>query len=120
MKALSLFSNVGVAETYLQECGIDVVVANELLEQRARFYRHLYPDVAMINGDITDPRIYSEVIRKAKKEKIELILATPPCQGMSLAGEMNPYDERNSLVKYAIDAVLDLRPNYVLLENVPE
>ena len=89
-------------------------------EQRARFYRHLYPDVAMINGDITDPRIYSEVIRKAKKEKIELILATPPCQGMSLAGEMNPYDERNSLVKYAIDAVLDLRPNYVLLENVPE
>ena len=39
---------------------------------------------------------------------------------MSIAGEMNPYDERNSLVKYAIDAALDLRPNYILLENVPE
>ena len=43
MKALSLFSNVGIAETYLEEVGVDVVVANELLEQRARFYKHLYP-----------------------------------------------------------------------------
>lgn len=120
MKALSLFSNVGIAETYLEECGVDVVVANELLEQRARFYSHLYPYVDMVNGDITDRSTYDAVVRKAKKEKVEMILATPPCQGMSIAGEMNPYDERNSLVKYAIDAVLDLRPSYVLLENVPE
>lgn len=120
MKALSLFSNVGIAETYLEECGIEVVVANELLEQRAKFYSHLYPSVDMVNGDITDQSVYDAVIKKAKREKIEFLIATPPCQGMSIAGEMNPYDERNSLVKYAIDAVLDLRPNYVLLENVPE
>lgn len=120
MKALSLFSNVGIAETYLAECGIEVVVANELLEQRARFYSHLYPSVDMVNGDITDRGTYDAIIRKARKEKVEMILATPPCQGMSIAGEMNPYDERNSLVKYAIDAVLDLRPAFVLLENVPE
>lgn len=120
MKALSLFSNVGIAEAYLEECGIEVVVANELLEQRARFYSHLYPKVDMVNGDITDKSTYDAIIRKARKEKVEMILATPPCQGMSIAGEMNPYDERNSLVKYAIDAVLDLRPAFVLLENVPE
>lgn len=35
MNALSLFANVGIAETYLQDIGIDVVVANELDEQRA-------------------------------------------------------------------------------------
>mgnify|MGYP003310085973 CR=1 FL=1 len=120
MKALSLFSNVGIAETYLKECGVDVVVANELIEQRAKFYRHLYPDVDMVVGDITDRDVYKTIISKAKKEKISLLIATPPCQGMSLAGEMNPYDERNSLVKYAVDAILDLRPDYVLLENVPE
>lgn len=120
MKALSLFANVGIAETYLHECGVEVVVANELLEQRAAFYRHLHPDTNMIVGDITDNAVYTQVIEMARREHVELLIATPPCQGMSLAGEMNPYDERNSLIKYAIDAVLDLRPPYVFLENVPQ
>jgi DNA (cytosine-5)-methyltransferase 1 len=120
VKALSLFSNVGVAETYLKECGVEVVVANELLEPRAQFYRHLYPSVNLIQGDITDKSIFDSVISAAKKEKIDLLLATPPCQGMSESGYRNPYDERNSLVKYAVDAVLRLRPTYVLLENVPQ
>lgn len=120
MKALSLFSNVGVAEAYLKECGIEVVVANELLEQRARFYRHLYPDVNLVCGDITNRSVYEAVIKAAKKEKVELLIATPPCQGMSESGYRDPYDERNSLVKYAVDAILDLRPSYVMLENVPQ
>ena len=54
MKALSLFANVGMAEVYLNEIGIDVVVANELLDKRAKFYSHLYPKCNMIQGDISD------------------------------------------------------------------
>ena len=42
IKALSLFANVGLAETYLNDVGVNVVVANELLEERAKFYSHLY------------------------------------------------------------------------------
>ena len=38
INAVSLFANVGVAETYLKEIGINVVVANELIHQRALFY----------------------------------------------------------------------------------
>ena len=41
VKAVSLFANVGIAETYLADVGIDVVVANELVEERAKFYKHL-------------------------------------------------------------------------------
>ena len=48
MNALSLFANVGVAEAYLSDIGINVVVANELEEDRARFYHHLYPTCNMI------------------------------------------------------------------------
>lgn len=120
MKALSLFANVGVAETYLEECGVDVVVANELIKQRADFYRHLYPSAKMLQGDITDRAVYREVVDAARREKIDFLIATPPCQGMSESGYRDPYDERNSLVKYAVDAILDLRPTYVLLENVPQ
>ncbi len=118
MKAASLFSNVGIAETYFNELGIDVVVANELLPERAKFYQHLYPETKMITGDITDSGIYAEVVKEANKHNIDFLIATPPCQGMSVAGNRNPYDERNSLIKYAIDFALDTKPKYILLENV--
>ena len=36
IKALSLFANVGVAESYLRDVGVDVVVANELIENIMR------------------------------------------------------------------------------------
>lgn len=117
---LSLFANVGMAETYLDEIGINVVVANELLEERAKFYRHLYPTTEMIQGDITDPDIYKKVIKKSKEKKVEFIIATPPCQGMSLAGKRDEFDVRNQLIYYAIKAIEDLKPKYVLLENVPQ
>ena len=120
MKALSLFANIGIAETYLAELGIEVVIANELLEKRAKFYTHLYPSCDMVNGDITNKETFDTIIRKAKEQKIDIILATPPCQGMSIAGDMNPYDERNSLIKYAIDAIDILNPKYVFLENVAQ
>lgn len=120
MKALSLFANVGVAETYLEEIGVEVVLANELLEERANFYRHLYPNHEMITGDITQPKIFNSIVKKAKAVGIDLIMATPPCQGMSIAGHNSPYDERNSLIKYAVDTVEKIKPKYVFLENVPQ
>lgn len=119
IKALSLFANVGVAESYLQDVGVEVVIANELIEKRARFYRHLYPKVNMINGDITDDNIFTQIIREARHEGVEFIIATPPCQGMSCAGRKDPLDPRNSLIFYAIKAILELKPRFVLMENVP-
>ena len=87
IKAMSLFANVGIAESYLSEENISVVIANELELKRAKFYSHLYPKTDMVVGDITDDKIKNELINKAKKEKINLIMATPPCQGMSTIGK---------------------------------
>ncbi len=119
IKAVSLFANVGIAETYFKDLGIDVVVANELVPERSRFYNHLYPEVNMINGDITDPAIFEEVVTAAIKNKVDLLIATPPCQGMSCAGRKDPKDPRNFLIYYAIEAVKRIKPKFVLFENVP-
>lgn len=118
VKALSLFSNVGLAETYLESLGIDVVVANELLEERARFYRHLYPKTNMICGDITDKDVFEDVLAEASNKGVDFIIATPPCQGMSCAGKKDPYDPRNFLIYYAIEAVKRIKPRFALFENV--
>ncbi len=119
IKALSLFANVGLAETYFSECGIDVAVANELLPERARFYSHLHPETNMICGDITDDSVFGKIAALSKSEKVDFIIATPPCQGMSCAGKKDPYDERNFLVFYAVKMIKELSPTYVMLENVP-
>lgn len=120
IKGLSLFANVGIAETYLEDIGIDIVLANELEQQRAAFYKHLHPNTEVICGDITDPEIESKIIESAKQKEIDLIMATPPCQGMSTAGKQEKDDIRNLLIDYAIDIVLELKPKFVFFENVPE
>jgi DNA (cytosine-5)-methyltransferase 1 len=120
LKGLSLFANVGIAETYLAEIGFDVVVANEIDERRVRFYKHLYPDTLVIAGDITNKLVREEVINKSIENDVEFIIATPPCQGMSLAGKRDPHDPRNQLISYAIDIIKKIRPKYVFLENVPQ
>ena len=120
IKALSLFANVGIAETYLKEIGIDVILANEIDLQRVKFYNYLYPETNVIMGDITDESISQEIISCAKAESVDLIMATPPCQGMSTAGKKLKDDERNYLIKYAVDIIEEVKPKFVFLENVPE
>ena len=118
MNGLSLFANVGIAETYLKEVGVDVVVANELLEERARFYQDVYPDCNMICGNIQDPMVFDAIYEEAKARNVQFIIATPPCQGMSPAGKKDPMDARNNLITSAVEMVEHLLPNFVLIENV--
>ena len=115
---MSLFANVGIAETYLSELGVEVVLANELIKERADFYKHLYPSVDMITGDITDIDIFNRLKEKAIKEEIDFLFATPPCQGMSCAGRKDPKDPRNFLIYYAIEMAKAVKPKFILFENV--
>jgi DNA (cytosine-5)-methyltransferase 1 len=119
IKVLSLFSSGGVAEAYFEDLGIEISLANEIDEERAKFYSHLYPKAQMITGDITNHILRKRLIDIAKINKINCILATPPCQGMSIAGSLDPLDKRNKLITYAIDVIKKLKPKYIMLENVP-
>ena len=120
LNGLSLFSNVGIAEEYLKDVGIDVVLANEIDEKRAKFYQEVYSDAHMICGDITDQIIRDEIIKEAIQKNVEFIIATPPCQGMSEAGLRLEFDPRNKLIFYAVDVIKKVKPKFVLLENVPK
>ena len=118
-KILSLFANIGVAEAYLESIGCNVCVANEIIESRATLYKRIYPQCDMVCGDITNSAIYKQIIELSKKHGVDVIMATPPCQGMSTAGEQKEDDERNKLLIPALNAILDILPKYVIIENVP-
>lgn len=120
LRGLSLFANVGIAEAYLESIGVNVLLANEIDQDRARFYQDVYPKAHMVCGDITDDSIRDSIVDEAKKKKIDFVIATPPCQGMSEAGKRLEFDPRNQLVFYAVDVIKRVKPKFALLENVPK
>lgn len=120
IKGLSLFANVGVAEAMFKNIGVDIVLANELIEKRAQFYQEVYPDAEMICGDITDENTRDRIVSRAREIGVNFVIATPPCQGMSVAGNRDPDDPRNQLIYYAIDVIKRIQPDFVMLENVPK
>lgn len=120
LKVLSLFANIGVAEAYLDSIGVNVIIANELIEKRATLYSKIYPRTEMICGDITDKKIFDKIAERAILLGVDTIMATPPCQGMSTAGQQDEDDERNNLICPAIELAKKIKPKYIFIENVPQ
>lgn len=119
MNGLSLFSCSGIGELLLHENGIDIVVANELHQDRCDFYKFNHPSTNMICGSISDPQIQNQIVDAAAKNNVEYIQATPPCQGFSSAGSMRADDPRNFLIIDTVNVIKRVKPKWVLIENVP-
>ncbi len=122
MKAVSLFSSAGIGNLYLKDIGIDVVVANELLEKRAKFYKEMNPETKMIIGDISLKEIKDQINNNITDD-IQLLIATPPCQGVSSLGKNKEQDdwildERNFLIFNVFEIIENNDFEYILIENV--
>ena len=133
LTAVSLFCSSGIGDIALSEAGVDVLVANELISERAELFKCNFPETKMIVGDIWEAE--SEIVLSAQEaldgRELDLLFATPPCQGMSKngrgkllnairKGDKPKHDERNRLVIPAMNIAKALRPRYLVMENVPE
>lgn len=123
MNGLSLFAGAGIAELNLESCGINVLLANELIASRCKMHECWNKNAEVICGDITDTKIKDTVINKAISKEIDFILATPPCQGVSLIGKNKTNDEmlndqRNFLIFHAFEIIDKIDPKVVVIENV--
>ena len=124
MNYASMFSGAGIGETYLADLGFNLVVSSELIENRAKLHKHFYNKSLVIHGDITKTSNYNLFKKTCIENNVEFILATPPCQGFSLAGKNKNIDQmledrRNYLIFTVIDMIKDVNPSYILIENVP-
>lgn len=123
LKGISLFASAGIGETYFKDIGIDIVLANELVKRRADLYKAINPETKVICGDITDEGIFQEIIGSCP-DNVDFLLASPPCQGMSVAGKNRTQkkmesDNRNYLIMYVVKIIRLIHPEYILIENVP-
>ena len=119
-KILSLFCNVGIAETLLDPTKFKTVVSSELVEKRAKFYNHFFPDVVQVVGDISNEDIKKKIIEASKEAGVDFVMAAPPCQGFSMAGQRRKDDPRNLLTFDAMEIIKALKPKYIFIENVPQ
>jgi len=131
--AISLFTGGGIGDLALRACGMNVLVASELLLDRAQVYRENFPETTMIIGDIRKKKkeIIDATRQRLGNRRLDVLFATPPCQGMSKngrgkllngirAGNKPRFDERNTLIFEAVDLVQEFQPKIVIFENVPE
>ncbi len=80
----------------------------------------------VLNADITTISPNSNVIRqtfKLEKNRPLVVIGCAPCQGFSAHRKKDgdkPEDERNTLIGYFSDIAVNLNPDFVVMENVPE
>lgn len=76
-----------------------------------------YADV--IIGDITDDNTKADIVEKAKRLGINMIIGGPPCQGYSMKGKkLGLKDPRNFLFREYLNFVEKLKPDVFVIENV--
>lgn len=118
----SLFQNVGIGEFYLKsKLGLIGAVGNELLPQRAKWAKEVYPECEIVCGDITDPKVFDRLVKLHKEKECTGVLASPPCQSYTLSNSRrNPSDKRGRLFITMLEFVEATNPDWVLVENVPQ
>ena len=93
IQAISLFSGAGGMDVGFENAGVSVLLANEIVSDASETYRANHPHTRIINDDINN------IINTLDKYYgIDLVFGGPPCQGFSVAGKMNPSDERSKLI----------------------
>ena len=126
---ISLFSSAGVGCYGFKMEGFECIATNELIERRLNIQKvnnKCKYDSGYICGDITlesTKKLLFDEINKWKKSKeiedVDVLIATPPCQGMSVANlKKNNEINRNSLVVESIKLIKEIKPNYFIFENV--
>ena len=128
---ISLFSSAGVGCYGFKMEGFDCIATNEWIERRLNIQKankKCKYESGYICGDITKSetkdKLYAEIELWRKKEgvkRVDVVIATPPCQGMSVANHKKSDTEivRNSLVVESIKIIQKIKPKFFVFENVP-
>ena len=127
---ISLFSSAGVGCYGFKEAEFECIATNEIIERRLNIQRlndKCRFDSGYISGDIKDTitkkQIFVQIDRYKKlgNDKVDVVVATPPCQGMSVANHKKHSNEieRNSLVIESVELIKQIKPRFFILENVP-
>jgi DNA (cytosine-5)-methyltransferase 1 len=126
---ISLFSSAGVGCYGFKQNGFECIATNELLLKRLKiqgYNKKCRYQSGYIGGSILDSDVKSKLDKeinlwksKHNIKEPDVIIATPPCQGMSVANHKKKDEKnRNSLVVESIKLIKENLPKFFVFENV--
>lgn len=111
-KAVSLFSGAGGMDVGFSGAGITAQIANDINAEACATYERNHTN-PIIKGDV---REHFDAITPHRG--VDFVFGGPPCQGFSVAGKMDPADERSLLIQTFMDVVDLVQPTAFVCENV--
>lgn len=113
---IDLFCGVGgFSYGFEMNNNFDVVLGADIWDVALKTFSINHHATTLIKDDIRDIDIG---FRENLANKIDIIIAGPPCQGFSMAGKRDINDKRNTLFEEVVKIANVLQPKFVILENV--
>ncbi|UKI20286.1 MAG: DNA (cytosine-5-)-methyltransferase [Oscillospiraceae bacterium] len=132
--AIDLFCGAGGCSEGLIQAGFHILFSSDISDMVEVTYKHRHEQLGLIQGkntwfersDIKDltgkiieERIAAlEIFKNAPVPEIDLMIGGPSCQGFSRAGRRDKSDPRNMLFGEYVRVINEVRPKYIVLENV--
>lgn len=126
---VSLFSSAGIGCYGFKEENFYCIATVELLERRLKiqsYNQKCFYENGYISGDLTTHEVKERVFKELSfwekyynVKELDVLIATPPCQGMSVANHKKKDElKRNSLVVESIVLTKKIKPKFFIFENV--
>ena len=135
--AIDLFCGAGGCSEGLIQAGFEILFSSDISPMVQKTYMHRHEQLGLIQGEntwfecadirnLTGEQIWRH-IRELKcfndgqhtpPKDIDLIIGGPSCQGFSRAGRRNINDPRNMLFGEYVRVISEIKPKYIVLENV--
>ncbi len=115
---IDLFCGAGGITQGLIKAGFQTVASVEINPIASATYQQNFSQCHHFCGDIHNFQA-QQWLAEIGSPEIHLVVGGPPCQGFSVAGKRDPNDPRNFLFREFIRVVSEVKPWYIVMENVP-
>ena len=114
---VDLFCGAGGLSHGLTQAGYNPVLGLDFDEEALASYAANHRETPVIGRDIS--RVSGAEIKKIiGKRQVDLLAGGPSCQGFSTHGKREADDPRNFLFKHFMRVTEEIKPRWVLIENV--
>lgn len=118
---LDLFSGAGGLSRGFYDAGYNVVLGVDFDEAALKTFKENHGSAEAMRLDLFEHKNIDVIIDFLNKKdiKLDVLVGGPPCQGFSIAGPRDMNDKRNSLYLAMVELADRVKPQAVVLENVP-
>lgn len=118
---IDLFSGAGGLSKGFLDAGYNVVLGVDFDDAALTTFKANHGTSEAMKLDLFNHDNIEKIVSflEEKEMKLDVLVGGPPCQGFSVAGPRDMNDERNLLYLAMVKLAKRLKPQAVVLENVP-